>query len=368
MEDLLSFEKMKKLTYYLIANRFILFFLIFILSGIKPFANFFLTFVHRWDGNSYTFIADNGYVAHDPGVAFIVFPPFYPMFIKVISLIGISPTMAGAIISNIFFVLGMLLLYRLISLDWSKKIATLTIFLISIFPTTYFLSVDYPESLFIFLFAFSFYLAKRKSYLLSAFIAGLAANTRPFGIIIFPSLILFMFNQKGLTLKNIFLSVLLFTAPLIPYVWTNFTLFGNPLEFSTFLKQYWQKSPDFPWNGIISSWKRGIFTTDSVSYKYFVGYAEAIASTLAWIGTFLGIKKWGIKSPYLVYLFLGTLFFTSTGFILSAPRYLLSIPPFFILLAEIVSHNKIATYIWCGISLALLFWFSREFAAGGWAF
>jgi hypothetical protein len=359
---------MKKLFYYLVANRIALILLVFLISGIRPFSNFLMTFARRWDGNSYVFLADHGYVTTGAEKNFLVFPPFYPMFIKLVSFTGINSVLAGFIVSNIFFVLGMMLLYRLISLDWSKKIAILTVILISIFPTTYFLSADYPESLFIFLFAFSFFLAKRKSYLLSAFIAGLAANTRPFGIIIFPSLILIMFNQKGLTLKNILLSLLLFAAPLIPYVWINFTLFGNPLEFGIFLKTHWQKSLDFPWNGIISSWKRGIFTTNSVSYKYFVGYAEAIASTLAWIGTFFGIKKWGIKSPYLVYLFLGTLFFTSTGFILSAPRYLLSIPPFFILLAEVVSHNKVATYVWCGVSLALLFWFSRVFAAGGWAF
>ncbi len=359
---------MKKIFYYLVANRILLVLLIFTLSGIRPFSNFVLTFAHRWDGNSYTFIADHGYVTSGSEKNFLVFPPFYPMFIRILTWTGMNSTLAGFIISNLFFVLGMLVLYKLVLKGWSEKIATLTIFLISIFPTTYFLSVDYPESLFIFLFALSFYLAKKKRFPLAALIGGFAAYTRPFGLVIFPSLIFFMLRDKKLNLKNLFLSAISFAAPLIPYVWINYSLFGNPLAFTVFLKQNWQKSFDFFWRGIISSWKRGFSPNNSFTYKYFVGYAEAISSTLAWILSVVAVKKWKVHTPYLSYLFLGTLLFTSTDFILSAPRYLLSIPPFFILSAEIFSHHKKLLYLWCGISISLLLWFSHEFALGRWAF
>jgi Gpi18-like mannosyltransferase len=303
-----------------------------------------------------------------PEKNFLVFPPLYPTLIRILSYIGIDSTFAAAIISNIFFILGMLILYKLVKSEWNEKIASLTVILISIFPTTYFLSIAYPESLFIFLFALSFYLAKNKSYFWAALVGGFAACTRPFGLVIFSSLILFMLSDKKLNIKNVVLSGIIYTIPLLPYIWINYNLFGNPLAFSTFLEQNWQKSFDFPWNGIISSWKRGIYTNDSFSYKYFVGYAEAIASTIAWVFVVFGIKKWKDKLPYLSYLFLGTLFFTSTGFILSAPRYLLSIPPFFILFAYILSKNKIIKFVWFGISLFLLVWFSFEFAQGRWAF
>lgn len=359
---------MKKIIYYLITNRIALFFIIFLSSGIKSFSDFLLTFGKRWDGNSYTFIAVHGYVTVGSEKNFIVFPPLYPALIKIVSTIGINPVISGIIISNIFFILASLVLYKLIQIDWDKKIAKLVIILISVFPTTYFLSVSYPESLFIFLFALSFYLARKRSYYLAAVIGGLAASTRPFGLIIFPSILLFLLMHKDLNLKNLFLTGILFAFPVFPYLYINFILFGNPLAFSIFLKQNWQKSFDFPWNGIISSWKRGIFTNDSVTYKYFVGYAEAIASTFSWIAVVISGKKWGIKSPYFLYLLLGTLFFTSTGFILSAPRYLLSIPPFFILLAEFLSKNKVAKFSWIGVSVILLIWFSHEFALGRWAF
>lgn len=359
---------MKKLIIYLVANRIIVILIIFFISNLRPFSFFINTFGHRWDGNSYTFIADHGYVTQGEEKNFIVFPPFYPSFIKIVSLTGINPTLSGVIISNIFFVAGMVTLYLLIRKRWDEHIAELTIFLISIFPTTYFLSVAYPESLFIFLFSFSFYLAERKFYLLAAFVGGLAASTRPFGLVIFPSLILFLIEGKELNFKNFIFSGIIFTLPLVPYVWFNYSLFGSPFEFSTFLKQNWNKSFAFPWVGIIESWKRGIYTTELTTYKFFVGYAEAVASTLAWITSFFALKKWGVKSPYFIYLLLGSLFFTSTGFILSAPRYLLSIPPFFIILSKFLSKNKSLKLLWIVCSLVLFVWFSKEFALGKWAF
>lgn len=359
---------MKKITLYLIFNRAAIIFLAYILSGMKPFYDFLLTFGHRWDGNSYTFLATNGYVTNGSEKAFLVFPPLYPTLIRIVSLLGINPTMSGVIISNVFFVLGMIILYKLVGSVWNKKTALTTIILISIFPTTYFFSVAYPESLFVFLFSLSFYFAHKKSFLLSALVGGLAAITRPFGIIIFPSILLLMFNAREMNLKNIFMAAFLFAIPILPYIWINYSLFGNPLAFATFLKQNWQKSFDFPWNGIISSWKRGIFTKDSFSYKYFVGYAEAVASTIAWIFVILGIGKWKVRSAYLLYLLLGVLFFTSTGFILSAPRYLLSIPSFFILFADLISKKKLILLAWIPVSLGLLSWFMFTFAHGQWAF
>jgi Gpi18-like mannosyltransferase len=283
-------------------------------------------------------------------------------------LLGINPILSGLIISNIFFIGAMLILFKLIELDYHKKIAYLTIVLISIFPTAFFFSVAYPESLFVFLFALSFYLARKRRYLFSGLAGGLAAITRPFGIAIFPALIFFLLIQKDLNIKKIALLSITFGFPILIYLLINYSLFGSSFAFLLILKDSWQKSFAFPWEGILASWKRGFFTPELSDYKFFVGYGEAIASTLAWISIPFGIKHWGLKSPYLVYLFLTTVLFTSTGFILSAPRYLLSIPPFFILFAEILDSKKILKNLWMIVSISLLLYFAYEFALSYWAF
>lgn len=366
-----------KLFYYLIVNRVAFLVGAYLLVKTSPlqkiipfdsFLDFILTFAHRWDGNSYTFIATHGYVTSGPERFFIIFPPLYPLFIRFFMIFGINSTIAAFLVSNVFFIGAMLILFKLVETDYRKRIAYLTVVLISIFPTSFFFSVAYPESLFVFLFAFSFYLTRKKMFLLSGLVGGLAVITRPFGIVIFPALILQLLIQKDLSLKKILFLSVAFGLPILFYLFINNTVFGSPFIFLEFLRTNWQKSFAFPWEGILASWKRGIFTPEASGYKFFVGYGEAIASTLAWISILLGVKCWGLRSSYLVYLFLATVLFTSTGFILSAPRYLLSIPPFFILLAIIIDKNKFIKIAWIATSTVLLFYIAYEFAWGHWTF
>lgn len=334
-----------------------------------PFSEFILTFGRRWDGNSYTFIADNWYVTAGPEKYFIVFPPLYPILIKLLSFWGIGSIASGIILSNLFFISGMFIFYKLLLLDYKKKFALLVIVLLSIFPTTFFFLVAYPESLFFFLFASSFYFCRKKRYLLAGILGGLSIVTRPFGIILIPALILQTFLQKDLNLKRLAIFAITAIPPIALYLLINQATFGNPFAFAAALKENWQKSFAFPWEGIIASWKRGIYTPQGeFNYKYLVGYGEAIAATAAWLSILWGIKKWGIKSAYLLYLFLGTLFFTSTGFILSAPRYLLSVPPFFVLLSDLINKSKILKTAWIITSIVLLFYIAYEFAWGHWTF
>ena len=353
---------------FLIVNRILLFLGVYFLTRWESLVNFVLTFGKRWDGNSYTFIADHWYVTTGPERYFLVFPPFYPLLIKIGTIFTSNSVLSGMIISNIFFVAAMIIFYKLLTLDYDKKFALLTITLVSIFPTTFFFSVAYPESLFFFLFVSSFYLCRKKSYITAGVLGGLAMVTRPFGIVLVPTLIYQTFLQKDLSLKRFMIFVVTSTIPIALYLLINYVTFGDVFAFAELLKENWQKSLAFPWDGIIASWKRGIFTPELNNYKFLVGYGEAIASTTAWISIFFGIKHWGIKSSYLFYLFLGTLFFTSTGFILSAPRYLLSIPPFFILLARVVDTNKWLKITWIICSTVLLFYVSYEFAWGHWTF
>ncbi len=353
---------------FLIASRILFFIALYFLAISSPvqkelsfqsFWDFILTFGKRWDGNSYTFIADHWYVTTGPEKYFIVFPPLYPILIRILTIVTQNSTVSGMIISNIFFVWAMVIFYKLLRLDYSQKSATLAIVLISIFPTSFFLSVAYPESLFIFLFVSAFYLCRKRQYFPAGTLAGLAAVTRPFGILLLPALIFQIFLQKDLNIKRLITLAVTSAIPILFYLWINYSTFGDPFAFLTLLKENWHKSFSFPWEGILASWKRGGF---------FVGYSEAIASTAAWLSVLFGIKHWGFKSSYLLYLFLGTIFFTSTGFILSAPRYLLSIPPFFVLLAKAIEPNKLIKFTWIVSSGVLLFYISYEFAWGHWTF
>lgn len=333
---------------------------------LKTFSVFIETFTRRWDGNSYLFLAQHGYVTKGPEAAFIVFPPIYPFLVKTVNIIFSNYQFSAFVVSNVIFIIACLVLYKLLLLDFPDKFSRRVIILLSIFPPSYFFSVGYPESLFLLLSVSTFYFGRKKSWILASMSCAIATLTRPFGVVIWPALFLLWINENKKLKNLIYLFLGIITSALI-YLGINFYLFQNLFEFQKFLSINWQKSFQFPWIGLIESWKRGFGTGYSFEYKYFVGFAEAITSSIAYIFAFLGMSKKFLPSYYGVFLLLGVVFFTSTSFILSSPRYLLSLFPIFIVLAKLL-ENKFAISVWIIVSVALGLYFSSIFAKGMWGF
>lgn len=332
--------------------------------------NFLNDFVSRWDSHSYLFIATHGYVTKGDEAPFIVFPPFYPFLIKVVNYFLGNPALSAFLISTVSLILGLFVFYKLLILDYKKKQSRWIVIILAIFPTSYFFLIAYPESLFLLLTVSSFYFARKNKFKLSALTASLATLTRPFGILIWPVLLIEWAREKKRNWADLPLILSFLALSVTIYLSLNYSLFGNPLAFQVFLKNHWQKTFTYPWSGIINSWLRGINTPSrNPEYKYIVGCAEAIASTLAWLFIALNIifKKIRMRLSYLIYFILATILMTSTGFLLSTPRYLLSIPPFFITLGLLTSP-KLLKFLWLLISLALLTYFISLFIKGHWAF
>lgn len=332
--------------------------------------SFLNNFVTRWDGNSYIFLAQHWYVTKGDEAAFIVFPPFYPLLIRTLNLLVQNFAFSAFIISFVSIFLGVLMFYKLLRLDYSKAKSRWILILLLIFPVSYFFLTAYPESLFFLLIVTSFYFARMKRFRESFFLAGLATLTRPFGVLVWPSIFIEWWCQKKRNYWELILMVSILVLVGVAYLSLNYSLFGNPLAFSVFLKNNWQKSFTFPWTGILNSWQRGIKTDPSNwNYKYIVGYAEAVASTIPYIFMVLNvfIKKIRMRSSYLVYFVLATIFMTSTSFLLSVPRYLLSIPFFFITLGDITGYSKLKL-LWVFTSVGLFVFFVSLFIKGNWAF
>jgi Gpi18-like mannosyltransferase len=332
------------------------------------FTSFLTTFANHWDGHHYLFIAQNGYVSLGVERYFIVFPPFYPFLIRAFDVFFRNPALTAVIISNIFFVLGCLLLFNLLRLDYSENFSLMVVFLLAVFPSSYFFSTAYAESLYLFLFCVTFLLARQGRFLGASCLASLAVLTKPFGIIIWPAILIEWFKsaKRSWSALTVILAFMIFSAGI--YLYFNYMLFGDIFAFQKFLETNWYKSFSWPWISVIESWKRGSLTPEWSIYKIYVGMAEAITATAAWVVAFVGLSKWAkLRLSYALYMFLGVLFFTSTTFILSSPRYLLSLPPFFIILTQLL-NRRIAKFIWVIFSVVLMFYFSFTFARGQWAF
>ncbi|MBI2103887.1 hypothetical protein HYT59_02690 [Candidatus Woesebacteria bacterium] len=332
-----------------------------------PLIEFIETFTRRWDGNSFSFIAENGYVSQGEERVFIVFPPLYPILIGLANVFVRNIEISGFIISNVFFFVSVCLFYKLLKVDYSEKFSTSTVALFIVFPTSYFFSVSYAESVFTaFLFG-TFYLARLGRLCQASLLAIALTLTKPFGALIWPCLLIESLVSKK---RNLLLAVSIVTFAAFAvgiYLAINYSVFKDPFAFQKFLNQNWFKNPQLPTTGIINAWKRGLSGPWN-HYRLLVGLAEAVTGTAAYLLLALGfLKKFRLRTSYYTYSLLGVLFFTSTGFVLSSPRYLLSVPFLFIFLNHLLI-NKALMAIWIFLSLAALTYLTATFALGRWAF
>ncbi len=119
-----------------------------------------------WDGSWYRLVAVFGY---EPGKsANAAFFPLYPWLMKWgHQLTGWSPETIGYIISNVAFLGALILLYRLVTVDFNQVIASRTLWAVALFPTAFFFSAVYTESLFLLLAVGTLYAARRGEWLLA---------------------------------------------------------------------------------------------------------------------------------------------------------------------------------------------------------
>lgn len=284
---------------------------------------------NRWDAPHYLYIAQNGYTSHGDPANFIVFPPLYPVIVKFVDLIFNNLVFSGILISNILFIAGSLIFYILVKNEFNEKTATRTLVILNVFPTSYFFSIPYTESLFFFLIILSFYFLKENKLWKTGIAGSLGFLARTMGIILLPALILTTAVSKFNKKKKIFSWIVIsipFAITIFSYLAINWSVFGNAFAFKTILENHWYKHFAFPWESIINSlsYIQKPLTHDSAM----LGYFEAVPAILGLILTPLIIRK--LKFQYSMYYIFSIIFITSTNFLLSTPRYFLSIPPLFI--------------------------------------
>ncbi len=141
----------------------------------------------RWDGLHYVDIAQSGYGATDPtNVAFF---PLYPLLMRGGATLTGSVTVQslelwGIVISNACLLIAASLLVALCRMEFGHRVASRAAWYLLIFPTSFFLSAIYAESLFLALSIGSVLAARRGHWLLAGLLGGCAALTRPFGFVV----------------------------------------------------------------------------------------------------------------------------------------------------------------------------------------
>jgi len=174
---------------------------IFPYKGILPYQVPWLGLWQRFDANWYSSIALYGY-GHSRGD--IHFPPLFPALIRVLLSLTGHPFLAGLVLSHIFTLLMLVVLYDFVQKQFDSSIAARVLVYLMVFPSAFFFYSAYTESLFVLLVLLFFNALNAKSWHNAGLLAFIAVLTRLQGIILFiPLLYTFYRSRASLSLKDV---------------------------------------------------------------------------------------------------------------------------------------------------------------------
>ena len=297
----------------------------------------------NFDGEHYLSIAYRGYQP----LTYFYFP-LYPLIVRYVTSIFSHEfsTLAlfGLLISNLSFIFALFGLWKLTAMDYRREVVVLTIILLLLFPTSFYLGSFYTESTFLALTVWSFYFARKGRYLLAGALGGLASATRIVGLALLPALAAELWLQKKEKKKiNYFfalIGVLLVPLGLLVYMWFLKVRTGDPLEFLHSVGIFGQQRSSvlilLP-----QVFYRYIFKIlPSLNYSYFpVVFSTLLEFSVALVFSALSVLSFfRIRLSLAIYLAGAFLIPTLSGSFSSLPRYVLVAFPAFILMATYLSR------------------------------
>lgn len=331
-------------------------------------SNFLLSPWANFDGVYYLLIAAKGYTVNAG------FFPLFPLSISIINFI-FNPAadrlpfeplqyFTAVVLVSLYFVLSLIVMFKLIKIDYKQDIAIWSIIFMLLFPTSFFYATIYSESLFLLLSLCSFYFALKKRWILAAFFGTLLTATRMVGIAIIPALIYeFIKEEKSLFKIK---SIPLFFMPLgiLSYMLFNFIKWGNAFYF------IWAQG-NFQNNRSVTSlvfipqtmyrYIKILLAVKPVQFEWWVAILEISIFIFTSILLFIAWKK-KIRISYLIFSLICFLIPVSSGTFTGLPRYSLTLFPIFIALALV--KNKTVKIFYAIIGFTLLFILFMLFSKG----
>jgi len=326
----------------------------------------FMNMFAKWDSPHYMFIAENGYVNEGDPANFIVFFPLYPVLVRLITFDFAYVNLSGLLVSNLFSVAAVVYLFKLAKLDYSDSVAKKAVLFLCVFPTAYFLSAVFTESLFLAVVIASLYYARQGKWGFAGALGLLASLTRLAGALMLPVLAVEYFHQKGWKPKAADLRLLWVGLPVlgfVVYLLINYAVTGGFFMFMEIQRTHWYETFD-PLAGLVQAlnWPSHSTFPDSLT----VGYAQVAFAGLGLFMILIGYFA-KLRPSYQVYMLFNWLLAVSISFWISVPRYVLTLFPMFLVLA-LASKKKVVTFGITAVSLMGLLFFTWLFASGAWAF
>lgn len=370
-----------KIIFYFFSSRVVFLLFAIFASLILPLREGYLgknldphSFYLKWiwanfDGTHFIEIASKGYNNFD-----FAFFPLYPLLVSLISkLLHLSELTSGILLSFFCLMLSLVLIYKIILIDFKEKVARFTILLLLFSPFAFFYTSVYTESLFLFTTTASLYFARKKLWILSGFCGMLAVLTRLAGISLLPALCLEWylqnrnsfqsFNTKIIIefLKTAGLAIIICGLGLILYMLYLKFFFGDLFLFQKSMSA-WNQSSFVFLPQVIFRYIKIFLSVEPLNLIYSIALLEFISFFLyIWLAVYTFLK---IRLSYGIYMITLLLLVTFTGTFAGTPRYITHLFPGFLALAVIIDDNRFLKVEVAVLFLLLGFIFTVLFTRG----
>ncbi|HNX50330.1 MAG TPA: mannosyltransferase family protein [Thermoanaerobaculaceae bacterium] len=319
----------------------------------------------RFDGVWYLSIVRAGYEDSASKATNIVFFPLYPLLVRTVAATGMDAATAGLVLSNLFLVVGVLLLARLMDLELGVGPARRAAVYLLVFPTSFFFSAVYTESLFLMLTVAAFLAARRGRWWLAGLAGGLAAATRLPGVALVVPLAFEYLQQARFRVRRVHLDGLalaVIPVGLVAFAWYCASSFGDPLAF-LHNQMLWRGRPTraVPGLGLLIGVAKAVLRPDPSIHPFPLSLVYVAAAVLA-VGCIV-LSFFVLRPAYGIWGLVVLSISTSHGRIDSLPRYVLALLPMFAVLG-LVGHRRGAHWVIVSVSVCLLAVFTVMFANG----
>jgi Gpi18-like mannosyltransferase len=335
---------------------------------------------NRWDAPHYLDVAVHGYMEHDPGITptyskfgdldlFIVFYPLYPWLIGAVNWVVHEPLVSAFLVTGVVSLFVAPLLYRLVRLEEGPGVAMRSAWFLLVFPTAYFLHIGYTEALFLALTLGSFLAARTGRWWLAGALGGLAALTRVNGLVLVPALMAEAATQwferppEERRLRLDWVAIGLVPVGFAVYLGVNLAVYDDAFAFLRIQDVHWYKSLAPPWDGFALAFKW--FEVGTPDEQLMHGGMELAFVAIGLVGLVHAAIRF--RPSWVAWMAGNWILFISTAFIVSVPRYSLTLFPLFVSMA-LASRRTAVLVVLSILSVAAFTFFAARFATNSWAF
>jgi hypothetical protein len=301
-----------------------------------------------WDAQHYLFLSQQGYKPNSESNRFF---PLLPAGIALVNIIARNSVLSGLIVANVFSFLGIFYFFLFCRLFLkNEEQAFKSVLLLLAFPTAFFLSLIYSESILLFLTSAFFYYLYSKKYFFASIFVFFIPLARPVGILIALLYGVYWLNEIWQRSKNDWLAFLIKFLKtkqtyylLSPFL--GFVLYAVLMQITTgsFMEGFKEQGL------VVSGWNiTNIFDPIYFLVALFApgsfaihGFTNSIIDRIFFISyciSLVFIYKRLDKTMFIYALMFGMT--PLLGSFMSYTRYVLMVFPIFMVLAKIFAEKK----------------------------